>query len=125
MSRTGLIGIGLALASCGGSSDREAQVDESDRLYRETVRIARTYSDSIRMGADSAAVEDAFLRANLLIDSLNFSVAPDTDLLLTEAENDTIIKCLSRLVDTYHTRLADLGARQAEPDTIPSSSLDN
>ena len=105
----GLIGM-MALTGCGGGgSEEDAGVSDVDRLYYSVNKLIRTYADSLRTAPDSAAVVGAFERFNAQLDTLNFSVAPDTDLLLTEGQNDTIYLNLMGLRHIYDRRLKELG----------------
>lgn len=112
----------VALPSCGGGSDDETG-DDSDRLYHETVRLAHIYADSIRNAPDSAAAMGAFAHFQEKLDTLNFSVKADTDLLLTEGENDTIFLNLQAIRKIYDNKLkalmhnhSEAGAEEAPED---------
>ena len=110
----GLIGLmALALtAGCGGGRSEEeegSRPDDARHLYESIMKLTKIYSDSIRMAPDSATVVGAFERFNARLDTINFSVAPDTDLLLTEGENDTLYNNLIALRQIYDRKLAELG----------------
>ena len=79
---------GLMAGGCVGSRDGESP-DDTDRLYAETVALADRYADSIRRAPDSLAALEAMAGFEQAYDSLNLSVAPNTDFLLNEGENDT------------------------------------
>lgn len=107
----------LILTACAGETegDEQRRSADADRLFRETLRISRIYADSIRAASDSAAARSAFERFNAGIDSINFAVAPDTDLLLTEGENDTIYRNLMAVRRIYEDKLNALSRRHIEP----------
>lgn len=102
--------MGALLIAAGGCGRGEAPLapDDSDRLYRETVALAGAYADSISIAPDSAAAWGALERFGELLDSVSFAVAPDTDLLLTEAENDTIFLRVMAVREACEKRLREL-----------------
>ena len=107
----GLIALAL-LTGCGGGSDDESRPSDVKLLYHSIVRLAHVYADSIRMAPDSATAVGAFERFNARLDTINFSVAPDTDLQLTEGENDTIYLNLMAVRRIYDRKLSQLGLKQ-------------
>lgn len=108
------------LASCSRGDNREdGDRGDAPRLYSKTLALAKQYADSLRAAPDSTAAIDIFRRFHSELDSLNFSVAPDTDLLLTEGENDTIYRRLQQLRALYDGRLASYAAR---PDTVKTET---
>ena len=101
----------LALAACTGGSEAdedEGRPTDALRLYRTTCRLAHIYADSIRNAPDSASATSAFEHLQTELDSLNFSVEADTDLLLTEGENDTVYMNLIAVRQIYDNRLRQL-----------------
>lgn len=87
----------------------DEEKDDSDRLYYSTLNLIKLYSDSLKTASDSLTVQEMFTRFNAELDSLNFSVDPDTDLLLSEGENDTMFIELSSLRKLYENRLKVFG----------------
>ena len=112
----------FALGACNKQAPVELP-DESDSLFNGMTSLTMAYIDSITAATDSASAIDAFNRFNTLADSVNFSVPPDTDLLLTEAENDTLYKLISHLTTTYHEKLHSLSLHLVS-DTVPESTVD-
>lgn len=117
----GLMAAALLTCSCGGKEETGIR-DDSDLLYGSTVRVARQYADSLRAASDSAAVIEAFNRFNTVLDSINFSVEANTDLLLTEAENDTLYREIMKVKEIYLERLEALdhnrkNIEEEEPET--------
>lgn len=105
--------VALLLSACNGSvADQQEANDQSDRLYHASLSLIAAYTDSLRLASDSAAVNETFQRFQQELDSLNQSVPPDTDLLLTEGENDTIYMRLTTLREIYNSRLKSLEQRQ-------------
>ena len=114
----------LLLGSCSrGSEQREA--DDSGRLYSATMKLIAAFADTISEAPDSAAAIAAYARFHTRLDSINQSVAPNTDMLLTEGQNDTIFIGLMGLMDLYDTRLESLARSHEDVDTDMESELWN
>lgn len=109
----------LIVSACGvrEEGDSREHRQEARRLYSETLRMARTYTDSLKAAPDSATATAAFGRFNTNLDSLSMTVEPNTDLLLTEGENDTIIIMLTAVRRAYEERLEELVATPAADTT--------
>lgn len=77
-------------------------------LYSGTIKILHSYNDSLSRANDSATV--LRLMDNLLVKltRLNFELPPNTDLELSEDENDTIYKLTSKIIALRDKRLSSL-----------------
>ena len=111
-----MLAMTLTIWGCA-SKPEETVADESEKLFRETVALAERFTDSIAMAPDSAAVDAAIVRFNVLLDSLNMAVPPNTDLRIDESRNDTILRCLEELLEIKRQRLESFAKRE-EPDTL-------
>lgn len=111
------------LCSCGKVESAPGQ-DDSETLYRQTVELAGSYARRIAAAPDSAAVDSLFGRFNEVYDSLNMSVAPNTDLLLAGGRNDTIMMALDALLGARAGRLEELAVvpESSEPSDISDMS---
>ena len=117
MIRTLILGLLLALCACGSGNEEEQGPDEATLLYRKTLALTRLYTDSLRLAPDTMSVQEVFKRFNAAYDSLNLSVAANTDLELGEDRNDTIVIALDRLLETRRQRLQSLYRHPI--DTLP------
>lgn len=112
----------LALCSChnrDGNTSEDAIPDQASELYESTLRLISLYTDSIEHATDSTQVEDIFARFNARLDSLNFAVPPDTDLRLSEGENDTLYINIENLRHLHDSRLR--GLKVVKNDTCQQS----
>lgn len=107
----------VASASCRREEQKNERGTDALRLYQSTMRLARIAADSIRNSADSASATEAFERLSNNLDSLNFSVEADTDLMLTEGENDTIFMQLMTVRKIYENKLRSLVRKVEEEPT--------
>lgn len=110
------------LMACGSKAGEE-KPDDSDMLYKETLRLITLYTDSIGAATDSVGAEEAFAGFSAQIDSLNMAVEPNTDLLLTEGENDTIYRRITALRTLYDNKLAEFGHKTAHSEQ--NDSIEN
>ncbi len=92
-----LAAISLLLTGCGHSREN-AVADESRVLYEESVRLTRLYTDSIRAARDSAAVNRLDEDYEKRLTDINMRHPVDTDLAVSEGENDTLIRMNVRYV---------------------------
>ena len=106
----------VVTSSCS-TAPSAPEPDDSDRLYSGSLSILRAAADSIAAASDSVEARAIFARANSRLDALALSVAPDTDLLLTEGENDTLFMEVTRLRSVLATRFSSL-AHINPPDSI-------
>lgn len=108
------------LPSCAREESKPV-ADDTDRLYNNILRLTSDYSDSLSVAPDSAAAKSLFEKFSHLLDSLNNDVAPDTDLLFTEAENDTMFLRIMGIKRGYEERLAALAPRE-EQDSLSETT---
>ncbi len=94
-------------SSCSSHAEQETQ-REANNLYEETYKLVKLYTDSMRNAPDSAAVAALSANYERRIAKLNFQYKPDTDLDMTEQENDTLFKLISVYVKERDSRLEKL-----------------
>lgn len=110
----------VLLAACEQKTPPTAAETDAPRLYAEQVRLLDSYTAKMRAAVDSADIELVFNQLNSRIDSINHTVAPDTDLQLSEAQNDTLLQKMNAFLEAKNNRLKGLGRR----DTIPEEETD-
>lgn len=107
-------------ASCGSGDDGGRNV-EAEKLYEQTCRLARTYTDSIAKAPDSSSLEGIMARFDERLAELNFQVTAETDYQMSEGHNDTIALLLGKLRGAYDARLDSLGHTISLPDSLPAA----
>lgn len=109
----------LLLAACGGKTEEEEDTGTEDALilYTSTLMLIRQYTDSISTAPDSLTLSQIYTRFNAKLDSVNFAVEPDTDLSLSEGQNDTLFIEMEKFRALYNQRLQHLERR----DTVSVS----
>lgn len=100
--------LALAIAagsmSCSGDSHKR-RGDEVSSLYSHSVSLIKSYTDSMKLATDSARVNALAENLEIRLTSLNFKYPADTDLLMTEGENDTLAMMVSKFVKLKKERL--------------------
>ena len=124
MGRIWIFGIILPfiLASCGEHEEGEERPSDANRLFKTSCRLTSIYAEKIRLAQDSATAIGIFEEMQNELDSLNFSVPPDTDLQLTEGENDTIFMNLMAVRRIYDRKLRELKSNH-QPEAEPTDSV--
>lgn len=90
--------------SCTGNKDQNSHLQAS-RLFEKSIVLIKAYTDSLNVARDSAHVESLARSFESKINTVNFEFPPETDLKLTQEENDSLIKLIDRLVDARRRRL--------------------
>lgn len=124
ISKLNILPLGaLLLASagaCSGGDENRAET-AAESLYHQTVHITREYTSRIKAAKDSAACDSLFGRYRDIIDSINFKYPADTDLQLTEGQNDTLTYLSRCLVEIHAKRMH---AIKVGPDSTASVESD-
>lgn len=119
-----IVAAGL-LAGCSAPGDNENEREAGD-LFRESYALIKSYTDSLAKAPDSAAVASLSEHFENKITRLNFKYRADTDLEMTEQENDTLAVMLERYVIARDSRLEKLHLAnaavegKAETDSVGS-----
>lgn len=107
----------FALASCGNKETEVGQKDTSV-LFTETLRLSESYKREMARANDTLCLDSLIQELGMKLDSLNFAIEADTDLALTEGENDTISVTLLTMREFYEKRKREL-------TQMPKDSIDD
>ena len=91
--------------TCCMNNERKDSKGEEDRLYAETLALIRQYSDSLEVSKDTAAIKNLMIHFQDRLDRLNNKVAPETDMRMSEGQNDTLAQMLIDLLRLRDERL--------------------
>lgn len=81
--------IALVAAGCSKADGRKDRGDATD-MFERIRRLTLEYTEKLESAPDSADWATLCSEFEEKLDKVNFSYPPDTDLLLTEGQNDTI-----------------------------------
>lgn len=119
-----MAGMMLCASACG-NSDKGRNNAMALQLFSKSVNLIKGYTDSIRQTNDSASLRRLSNEFNERIAKVNFEFPADTDLDLTEQENDSLIKMIDKLVELIRQKEKTLNI-SVTYDSIPTTdSLGN
>ena len=108
----------LFLLSC----ERNKNIDEGQdgrELFSRSAELYQEYGILISNSKDSLSIDSLMEKLEKTITDINFSVPPDTDLKLTEQENDSLFKLMESLIQIKKEKLIELS--KIEKDSISES----
>ena len=111
----------------GGCSKKQTEGKRVDavRLFSESARLIRLYIDSLSSATDSATLLDLDARFSNRLTDLNFQFPSETDLDISEGENDTLTNLTIKYVALRDSLLYGFAHPQAKPDSITTDSISN
>lgn len=115
---------GLISISCRGEQEANDNTD-INTLFKGTCKLTTVYIDSIKTAKDSAELESLMERYDVRVTELNFRVAADTDLRLSEGQNDTIIQLMDSIRKIYDVRRHFFAHHKEVVDTISPDTVIN
>ena len=110
-----------AMLSCHRNNN-EGNHEVARQLFMKSMYLTEEYIDSLEQAKDSAAVNRMVEDFNLKITTVNYEFPPDTDLDLSEEENDSLIRMFKRIDSTVDKKLKDFAGKSAN-DSIPADSI--
>ncbi len=107
--------------ACGQISTRSTSGEE-DRLYSESTQLIKRYTDSLANTYDSTTIHNLMVHFQDRLDKINNGVPPETDLRLSEGQNDTLAMLIEKLL---RTRDESLRGPKEPADSLATDSLKN
>ncbi len=99
----------LGMLGACGNGKKDNQHDEADELFRQTLALGKSYTDSIRNAKDSLQVISLMGDYEKRIEKIYFSFPPDLDEKLSEWQNEELIKVSANLIAVRNKKLKRLG----------------
>lgn len=118
----------FSLVLIGGFMSCKTETDVKDRteaheLFENIVSLTKRYSGMVSEAKDSAEWEKHCTAFEDSLDKINFKFPPDTDLLLSEGQNDTIMTMMKAYIEARDSRINEILHPSLPNDTIPSDSM--
>lgn len=88
----------LLASSCVQESKKKDRSEATD-MFRRITSLTKNYTSRLSEVTDSASWAEICKEFEDSLDKINFSYLPDTDLLLTEGQNDTIHEAMLAYID--------------------------
>lgn len=111
----GICVLPVAMLLLSAGCTRETATDDhsdADALFRESVRLLRTYTDSLAKATDSATCRRLSENLDSELTKLNFRYPANTDMSLTEGQNDTLYRLTTRYIRIRDKRISNPAAPQ-------------
>lgn len=104
--------------SCGGNKENKED-NSADILFEKSVSLIKDFQTKIKNSPDSLTVDSLSELFEKQLTDLNFSVPPQTDMKLSEQENDSLATLLFQLEDLKKEKLKSLSKHPvSEKDSI-------
>lgn len=97
---------------------------EAHELFESIVSLTNRYSAMVTAAKDSAEWEKLCTAFEDSLDKINFKFPPDTDLLLSEGQNDTIMTAMKTYIEARDARINEIIHPSFPTDTLMNDSLD-
>lgn len=114
--------LSLLLCACNGNRNHENN-EAARQLFLKSKHLTEEYIDSIQHAVDSVAVSRMVENFNIKLTTVNYQFPADTDLDLTEEENDSLIRMFTRFGDTVEKRLKGFAPKKESQDSIAKDSI--
>ncbi|MDE6650686.1 MAG: hypothetical protein K2K45_12230 [Muribaculaceae bacterium] len=123
MGKTGYEVWLIAAAVLAGCTSEKQMKDRSDAddMFRRISALVENYTDKVSAAGDSAAWVQACVEFEDSLDRISFSYPPDTDMLLTEGQNDTVFALMQEYIKARDTRIGEILHPVVESDSIADS----
>lgn len=112
----------IIIASCTHEK-RNAKREYATTLYYRSVSMIKLYTDSMMAARDSITVLGLSERLNNQLTVLNFDCPSDTDLEITEGENDTLMMLTDRIVNLRDSLLYRFAHPLTSADSLAADSV--
>ncbi len=105
----------------GGCSQEKKKKDSSQatEMYERICKLTEDYTRRLENAPDSADWASVCTEFEEKLDKITFSYPPDTDLLLTEGQNDTIHQLMEKYVNVRKGRINGILNPVELLDSIP------
>lgn len=107
----------LGLVSCQ-EKKKVSDMGNANILFVKTTQLLIEKTSEIEQLSDSMALIGLEEEINKALTTINFSVPPQTDFLLSEQENDSIIKLMENFKESLQERYKALSATIYLTDSI-------
>ena len=111
------VAVGVCCFGCTQEKNRKDR-SQAEEMYGQICKLVKEYTDRLEVAPDSADWAEVCTEFEEKLDKISFSYPPDTDLLLTEGQNDTIHALMQDYVRVRGERIHGLMHPMTEADTL-------
>ena len=104
-----------------GRENSEKDRSQADEMFLRICRLTKEYTARLEEAPDSADWAETCSEFEEKLDKISFSYPPDTDILLTEGQNDTIYMLMQEYVKARGRRIRGILYPEAHTDSVVCS----
>ncbi len=112
-----LVAVGMIAISCSKETKSKDRSNAKE-MYEQICKLTKDYTEKVADSPDSASWAASCAEFEDKLDKVNFNYPPDTDLLLTEGQNDTIYSLMLAYLEARDGRIHRILHPVALTDTI-------
>lgn len=109
--------IASGLFSCK-KTRKEPDLKEAHELFLKTIDLYNDRIIKISHSKDSDEMNKYIIETDNMLTRLNYEFSPDTDLLLSEQENDSIYKLYLKFIETKEAKGRELEKLSIDRDSL-------
>ncbi|MDE7345297.1 MAG: hypothetical protein K2N48_00975 [Muribaculaceae bacterium] len=107
----------ICLSGCTQEKKSKDRGNATD-MFERICKLTKEYTEKVEQAEDSASWAAACIDFEDRLDKISFSYPPDTDLLLTEGQNDTIHDLMQEYVKSRDGRIHEILRPVVELDSL-------
>ncbi len=111
---------GLLLSGCD-QEKKSKDRSEAQEMYEKICKLTQDYTNRLLDSPDSSSWATACTEYEEKLEKISFSYPPDTDLLLTEGQNDTIHSLMLAYIQVRDERIQRILHPIVEADTLENA----
>lgn len=115
-----LIAVGMGFTNCSKETKHKDRSQAKD-MYERICKLTKDYTEKVADTSDSASWAATCAEFEDKLDKVNFNYPPDTDLLLTEGQNDTIYSLMLAYLEARDGSIHRILHPVVETDSIMSA----
>lgn len=113
----------LYFMSCN-NKEKKINYEEAMSLYEKSIVLYNSYIDSVSQATDSTEYFRLLNNFDEIFTKLNYEFTADTDLLLSEEENDSLISLSKRYSEIRYMKLKKLANKNVERDSVHENEIE-
>ena len=115
--------VALYFMSCN-NKEKKINYEEAMSLYEKSIVLYNSYIDSVSQATDSTEYFRLLNNFDEIFTKLNYEFTADTDLLLSEEENDSLISLSKRYSEIRYMKLKKLTNKNVERDSVHENEIE-